>query len=129
MTDPIADMLARIRNAGLARLDRAEIPFSRIKARIAEILKDEGYINDFRVAEDLPAKLTVFLKYVGDHRSAIAGMRRKSRPGRRIYTGHKELPRVHNGMGIAIVSTSAGVMTDREAREKRVGGEVLAEVW
>jgi small subunit ribosomal protein S8 len=129
MTDPIADMFARIRNAGLAHLDRADIPHSKIKERIAEILKEEGYLSDFRVNHDSPARITVFLRYVGQKQNAIAGLRRKSRPGRRYYAGFREIPTVHNGMGIAIVSTSVGVMTDRQAREKKVGGEVLAEVW
>jgi len=116
MTDPIADMFARIRNAALAHLDRADVPYSKIKARIAEILKEEGYISDCRVDHDSPSRITVFLKYVGHRQSAIAGLKRKSRPGRRYYTGFREIPRVHNGMGIAIISTSVGVMTDRQAR-------------
>lgn len=129
MTDPISDMFARIRNASTARLDRTNIPLSKMKTHIAEILKSEGYISDFRVDDAHPATLTVFLKYTSDRSSAIAGLRRRSRPGRRVYAGHRDIPEVHNGLGIAILSTSAGVMTDKEARAKRVGGEVLAEVW
>jgi small subunit ribosomal protein S8 len=129
MTDPIADMLTRIRNAGLARLDRTEIPFSKVKLRIAEILKQEGFLDDVRVDESHPAKLTVFLKYDRDRKCAILGLKRASRPGRRIYVGYESIPKVLNGMGISIVSTSRGLMTDRAAREKRVGGELLCEVW
>jgi len=128
--DPIADMLTRIRNASLARLDRAELPLSKIKARLADILKAEGYIADYRVDDNGPAgRLTIMLKYGRDRASAIAGLRRSSRPGRRLYVGHGDIPKVHNGLGIAILSTSSGVMTDREAREKKIGGELLCEVW
>jgi small subunit ribosomal protein S8 len=129
MTDPIADMLARIRNAVMARNERAEMPLSKLKARIAEILKAEGYITDFAVKDEFPATLTVYLKYDREQRSAIVGMRRKSTPGRRIYVGHKELPEVLGGMGIAIVSTSRGMLTNIEARKQRLGGEVICEVW
>jgi small subunit ribosomal protein S8 len=129
MTDPIADMLARIRNASIAHLDRAEIPLSKVKEQIAEILKQEGFISDFRVERDLPGKLTVFMRYGRDRESAIAGIRRKSRPGRRVYVGYREIPKVLNGLGVAIVSTSRGVMTDRDARNNKVGGELLCEVW
>lgn len=129
MTDPIADMLTRIRNAGVARLDRTEMPYSKVKQRIAEILKEEGFVEDVRVDKSHPAKLTVFLKYDRDRRCAILGLKRSSRPGRRIYVGYKDIPKVLNGMGISIVSTSHGLMTDRAAREKHVGGELLCEVW
>jgi small subunit ribosomal protein S8 len=129
MTDPIADMLTRLRNAGLARLDRAEMPHSKLKERIAGILKQEGYISDFRVEEQHPRTLTVYLKYGRDRSCAIAGVRRRSRPGRRLYIGFDELPKVLNGLGVAIVSTSRGVMTDRTARDQKIGGELLCEVW
>lgn len=129
MTDPISDMLARIRNATLARQDRTEIPLSSIKVRIADILKAEGYVSDYRVDESGFGKIIVFLKYGRDRESAIAGMRRHSRPGRRVYVGYREIPRVHNGLGVAIMSTSRGVMTDKTAREQKVGGEILCEVW
>lgn len=129
MTDPSADMLTRIRNAGLARLDRTEIPYSKVKVHIAEILKEEGFIDDLRVDTSHPAKLTVFLKYDSDRKSAILGLKRKSRPGRRIYVGYQAIPKVLNGMGISIVSTSRGLMTDKRARDQKVGGELLCEVW
>jgi small subunit ribosomal protein S8 len=129
MTDPIADMLSRIRNAALARLDRTEMPASKLKSHIAEILKQEGYISDYRTAPEHPATLTVYMKYGRDRESAIAGVRRKSRPGRRVYVGHDKIPKVLNGLGVCIVSTSQGLMSDRTAREKRVGGELLCEVW
>jgi small subunit ribosomal protein S8 len=129
MTDPIADMLARIRNAILAKHESTHIPLSKLKLRIAEILKDEGYITDFAIKTEAPPMLTVHLKYGRDSQSAIVGMKRKSRPGRRLYVGHRELPKVRNGMGIAIVSTSRGLLTSAEARKQRVGGEVLCEVW
>jgi small subunit ribosomal protein S8 len=129
MTDSIADMLTRIRNAASARLDRAEMPASKLKVRIAEILKAEGYVSDVRVTEGDPARLTIFLKYGRDRKSAIAGIRRSSRPGRRVYVGANEIPLVKNGLGIAILSTSSGVMTDKDARAKSVGGELLCEVW
>src|SRR5512134_1880680 len=106
MTDPISDMLARIRNASLARLDRTEIPLSTIKKDIASILKSEGYVNDYRVDDSGHGKIIVFLKYGKDRTAAIAGVRRKSRPGRRVYVSYKEIPRVHNGLGVAILSTS-----------------------
>ena len=128
-TDPIADMLTRIRNAQLARLDRADMPLSKLKLHIAELLKREGYIADVRSEEGTPGKLTVVLKYGQGHQGAIAGMRRASRPGRRMYVGHTELPKVMNGLGIAILSTSRGVMTDKDARRENVGGELLCEVW
>jgi small subunit ribosomal protein S8 len=129
MTDPISDMLTRLRNAGMAHLDRAEMPLSKLKAHIAEILKQEGFISDFRVDEEHPPKLTVFLKYGRDREFAIAGLRRASRPGRRLYVGYRKIPKVLNGLGVAIVSTSKGVMTDRQARQEKVGGEILCEVW
>jgi small subunit ribosomal protein S8 len=129
ITDPISDMLARIRNAVMARHDRTEIPFSTIKVRIAEILKAEGYVSDCRVDESGHGKIIVFLKYGRDRESAIAGLRRKSRPGRRVYVSYHDIPKVHNGLGVAIMSTSRGVMSDRTAREQKVGGEILCEVW
>lgn len=129
MTDPISDMLTRIRNAILARHDRVEVPHSKLKVRIAEILKAEGYINDFSVQSDFPAKLTLLLKYSRDRQSAIAGMKRASRPGRRLYVGHADIPQVRAGLGISIISTSRGLLTDRQAQAQNVGGEVLCEVW
>jgi small subunit ribosomal protein S8 len=128
-TDPISDMLARIRNAALARHDRTEIPRSVIKERIAAILKAEGYIADFRVDDAGFGSIVVTLKYGRDRQSAIVGLRRKSRPGRRVYVSYRDIPKVHNGLGVAIMSTSRGVMSDRTAREQKVGGEILCEVW
>ncbi len=131
MTDPIADMLSRIRNAALARHDRAEMPASRMKQAVAEILKNEGYISDVRPSDgdEGAKKLTIVLKYGRDRQSAIDGVKRVSRPGRRVYVRHDQIPRVFSGLGISILSTSHGVMSDRQAREQKVGGELLCEVW
>jgi len=131
MTDPIADMLSRIRNAALARHDRAEMPASRLKKAVAEILKAEGYIADVRQneVEGKGSTLTVVLKYGHDRNSAIDGIRRVSRPGRRVYVGHDSIPRVLSGLGISILSTSRGLLSDRDARRLKVGGELLCEVW
>ena len=129
MTDQIADMLTRIRNAAQAQHEHTVLPSSKLKEQLAAILKQEGFIDDFRVEDGVQKSLTIFLKYGRDRQSAFVGMRRASRPGRRFYVGHRDIPRVQNGMGVAILSTSAGVMTDRDARDKRVGGEVLCEVW
>jgi small subunit ribosomal protein S8 len=131
MTDPIADMLTRIRNAGLARHDRTEVPASRLKEAVAQILKSEGFIADVRPSEGdgLQKKLTIVLKYGRDRQSAIDGVRRVSRPGRRVYVRHEQIPRVLSGLGICILSTSRGLMSDREARRQKVGGELLCEVW
>ena len=130
MTDPIADMLTRIRNAALARHDRTEVPASKVKAAVAKILKEEGYITDVRPSEtEGPAKLTIVLKYGRDKACAIDGLKRVSRPGRRVYVGHDDIPRVFSGLGITILSTSRGVMCDRDARRLKVGGELLCEVW
>jgi len=130
MTDPIADMLARIRNAQIANLQSSEMPLSKIKESLARILKEEGYIHDYKVNTDFPGSLTVFLRYQGSQgSSAIVGLKRKSRPGRRMFVGYREIPKVMNGMGVAILSTSRGLLTDRQARENKVGGELLAEVW
>ena len=133
MTDPIADFLARIRNGIRARKQLVECPRSNLKLRIAEILRDEGFVDGVVAAEDnKQGKLTLTLKYDGrgiGSGCAITGMRRVSRPGQRSYVPAKQVPKVRNGLGIAILSTSQGVMTDREARQKGVGGEVLCEVW
>jgi small subunit ribosomal protein S8 len=131
MTDPIADMLARIRNGIMSRKARVEIPASRLKQRIAEILKQEGFIHDFRRVDGPkthPA-LQIELKWMIDNSNAIEGLRRVSRPGQRRYVGKAEIPSVRGGQGIAILTTSKGVMTDRIARQQSVGGEVLCEVW
>lgn len=134
VTDPIADMLARIRNAALVHHEVARIPASRMKKRIAEILKAEGYIADVRSekwGEAQHETLTIALKYQDgrERKAAFEGMKRISRPGRRVYVKHQEIPRVLSGLGVSILSTSAGLMTDREARKRRVGGELLCEVW
>jgi len=129
MTDPIADMLSRIRNAGRARHRRVDMPVSKLKVEIARVLKENHFIHDYKVLDDgRHGVLRVYLKYYQD-RPVIRHLERFSRPGRRQYRGARELPRVRNGLGIAIVSTSQGVMSDREARARNVGGEVLALVW
>ena len=130
MTDPIADMLTRIRNASMARHERAEMPHSRLKEHVAGVLKAEGYLDDVRVSEGEEQKtLTVVLRYGRDRQAAIDGIRRVSTPGRRVYVRHDRIAKVCSGMGISILSTSRGVMTDKEARRQRVGGELLCEVW
>ena len=116
MTDPISDMLARIRNASLARQGRTEIPLSNLKTRIAGILKDEGFISDFSVDDAGHGKIVVILKYAKGYSSAIAGMKRHSRPGRRVYVGYRDIPRIHNGLGVAIMSTSRGIMATTRRR-------------
>lgn len=130
MTDPISDMLARIRNGALARHDRIEMPHSNLKKHVAEVLKAEGYVDDVRESDGEGKKtLTVVLRYGRGKDSAIDGVRRVSAPGRRVYVRYDRIPRVRSGMGISILSTSRGVMTDRQAREQKVGGELLCEVW
>ena len=130
MTDPIADMLTRIRNALVVKREVVEIPVSNTKKAIAQILLDEGYIADYKVdGKGLDSKIVVTLKYGAKGEKVITGLKRISKPGLRIYAGYDELPRVLNGMGIAIVSTPKGVMTDREARKLHHGGEILAYVW
>ena len=130
MTDPIADFLARIRNGIRARKQQIELPRSNMKLRIAEILRDEGFVQSVSPAEDKKqGLLKLELRYAGRNSTAITGMRRVSRPGQRHYVPAKDVPKVRNGLGIAIISTSQGVMTDKEARNKGVGGEVLCEVW
>jgi small subunit ribosomal protein S8 len=130
MTDPIADMLTRIRNAALARHDRTEMPYSRLKEHVARVLKSEGFLDDVRVSDGEGHKqLTVVLRYGRDKQSALDGVRRVSTPGRRVYVRHDRIPRVLSGMGVSILSTSQGVMTDKDARKQRVGGELICEVW
>lgn len=130
MTDPIADMLTRIRNANSVFHDKVEIPSSNIKLAIANVLKNEGFIKDFTFAQDnKQGILTVFLKYGPDRQKVISGIQRISRPGLRIYSRCKDLPRVLGGLGIAIISTSNGIMTDKQARKSGLGGEIIAHVW
>lgn len=130
MTDPIADYLTRIRNANMAKHNSVEIPASNIKKSISEILKREGFIRDYEVTDDnKQGMIKIFLKYGPDGERVISGLKRISKPGLRNYVNAENLPKVLNGLGIAIVSTSAGVITDKEARQKDVGGEVIAYVW
>lgn len=133
MTDPIADMLTRLRNANQAFHDETSMPHSKIKAGIAEILKQEGYIEDYKVIEpaegEVGTTLLVTMKFGEDRGRALAGVRRISKPGLRVYAKSTNLPKVLGGLGIAIISTSQGLLTDREAKAKSVGGEVLAYVW
>ena len=130
ITDPIADMLTRIRNANNAKHETVDVPASNMKKSIAQILLDEGYIKAFQVVEDgTQGVIRITLKYNAGKEKVISGLRRVSKPGLRVYVGADELPRVLRGLGIAIVSTSKGVMTDKRARKEHVGGEVLAFVW
>jgi len=130
MTDPVADMLTRLRNANQAQHDQVSMPGSKLKAHIAEILEREGYIQGFAVEKQpVGQSLTLSLKYGPNRERSIVGIKRVSKPGLRVYAKSTELPHVHGGLGIAILSTSSGLLTDREANEKGVGGEVLAYVW
>ena len=132
MTDPIADMLTRIRNANVAFHDEVVMPSSNVKAALASLLVREGYIEDFAVEDDTERpgqKLRIVMKYTPDRERTISGLRRVSKPGLRVYSKATEVPRVLGGMGIAILSTNQGLMTDREARQRKVGGEVLCHVW
>ncbi len=130
MTDPIADFLTRIRNANMVRHASLEVPASNMKVEIAKILKNEGFIKNYEVIEDDKQNIVrVFMKYGNDNERVITGLKRISKPGLRVYAQTNEVPRVLNGLGIAIVSTSEGVFTDKEARAKNIGGEVLAYVW
>lgn len=131
MTDPIADMLTRIRNGMQAKMDTVDVaPVSKVKVEIARILKEEGYITKYEVSgEGIQKKMTVTLKYSGDKRPVITGIKRISKPGLRVYTKGDNVPKVLNGLGIAIISTSNGMMTDKEARKQHAGGEVVAYVW
>ena len=131
ITDPIADMLTRIRNANNAKHDTVDVPASNMKKAIAQILLDEGYIKNFQIINDgTQGVIRITLKYLQPGKEkALTGLRRVSKPGLRVYAGAEELPRVLHGLGIAVVSTSKGVMTDQKAREAHVGGEVLAFVW
>ena len=130
ITDPVADMLTRIRNANTAKHESVDVPASNLKKAIAQILLDEGYIKSFEVVEDgTQGIIRIQLKYLAGKEKVISGLRRVSKPGMRVYAGADELPRVLKGLGIAIISTSKGVMTDKKARANHVGGEVLAFVW
>ena len=130
ITDPIADMLTRIRNANSAKHDTVDVPASNMKKAIAQILLEEGYIKNFQLIDDgTQGVIRITLKYGAGKEKVISGLRRVSKPGLRVYAGAEELPKVLRGLGIAIVSTSKGVMTDKKAREAHVGGEVLAFIW
>ena len=129
MTDPIADMLTRIRNGLQARHDFVEVPASKVKVEIARILKEEGFIDSYVVSGDLKKTITIVLRYGENKEKIISGLKRISKPGLRVYAKVDSVPRVLNGLGIAIISTSNGLMTDKQARAKHVGGEVLAYVW
>jgi small subunit ribosomal protein S8 len=130
MSDPIADMLTRIRNANIVRHETVEIPASKMKREIAEILKKEGFIRDAEYVEDSKQGIIrLFLKYGSNNERVISGLKRISKPGLRVYTKSQEVPRVLGGLGIAIISTSKGVMTDKDARQSKAGGEVICYIW
>ena len=130
VTDAIADMLTRIRNANSMHYEEVQVPASNIKKEIARILKDEGFINDYSISKDnAQGTILLKLKYTNKKESAITGLKRISKPGLRVYAKSDEIPKVLNGLGIAIISTSKGIMTDKEARKENLGGEVLAYIW
>jgi small subunit ribosomal protein S8 len=130
VSDPIADMLTKIRNAGMAKHEKVDIPTSKLKLEIVKILKTEGYIKNFKkISQDGSNTIRVFLKYDEGTGPVIHGIEKVSRPGRRIYTGYKHMPRVYNGYGTLIVSTSIGVTTGKKAAERKVGGEVICTIW
>ncbi|MDR3570237.1 MAG: 30S ribosomal protein S8 [Syntrophobacteraceae bacterium] len=130
VSDPIGDFINRIRNAQKARFDKVDIPASRMKANLCRILKEEGFIKNFKfIRDDKQGILRINVKYAESREGAVTGAKRISKSGRRVYVGHEEIPKVLNGMGISILSTSKGVMTDRQARTQGVGGELLCAVW
>ena len=129
MTDPIADMLTRIRNANQMRKETVVIPSSKVKSAILEVLKNEGYIANYTVSADVKSETTITLKYDENNQRVTKGLKRISKPSLHVYSKAEELPKVLNGLGIAIISTSQGIMSDKEARKQKIGGEVLAYVW
>jgi small subunit ribosomal protein S8 len=130
VSDPVADMLTKIRNAGMAKHEKVDVPASKLKLEIVKILKTEGYIKNFkRMAQDGSDNIRVFLKYDDVTSPVIHGIEKVSKPGRRVYTGYKTMPRVYNGYGTLIVSTSTGVTTGKKAVEKKIGGEIICTVW
>jgi small subunit ribosomal protein S8 len=130
VSDPVADMLTKLRNAGMAKHEKVEVPPSKLKLEIVKILKTEGYIKNFKKRnEDGEDMLSVFLKYDDEGSPVIHGLEKVSKPGRRVYTGYKKMPRVYNGYGTLIVSTSIGVTTGKKAAEKQIGGEIICKVW
>jgi len=130
MSDPIADFLTRIRNAGMVYHDKVEVPASRVKKELAELLKSEGYIKDVEfIADDKQGVIRMYLKYGPNRERVITGLKRISRPGLRVYAKKDEMPKVLGGLGIAIISTSKGIMTDKKARKEGLGGEVISYIW
>jgi small subunit ribosomal protein S8 len=130
VSDPIADMLTKIRNAGMAKLEKVDITTSKIKLEIVKILKTEGYIKNFKkISQENQNFIRIFLKYDESESSIIHGIDRVSRPGRRVYSGYKDMPRIHNGYGTLVVSTSSGLITGRKATEKQMGGELICKIW
>lgn len=130
MTDPISDMLTRIRNAKMRKHEVVDIPLSKLKLELARILKEEGFIRNYRVVgESVKKNLRVYLKYIDNEEPVISDLQRVSRPGRRVYVGKDQIPSVKGGIGVAILSTSKGLMTDQKSREEKVGGEVLCYIW
>ena len=129
MSDPISDMLTRIRNANALKYEKVKMPSSKMKVEIARILKDEGFIVDYKVKGNVKKELVITLKYASDGTRVISGLKKISKPGLRVYAGATEIPKVLNGLGIAIISTPKGVMTDKMARKNNVGGEVIAYIW
>ena len=129
-SDPVADMLTKVRNAAMARLEKVDVQDSKLKLEIVKILKTEGYIKNFKkLQEDGKKSIRIFLKYDGDNNPVIHGVKKISTPGRRVYSGYKDLPRVYNGYGTVIVSTSSGVTTGKKATEKMIGGELICTIW
>ena len=130
MTDPIADLLTRVRNALTARHERVDIPSSKVKVSIARILKEEGFIKNFKVLRDnKQGVLRIFLKYNDENKPVIKGLKRVSKPSRRVYVGASDIPLVLSGLGVGVISTSKGIMSDREARRQKVGGEMMCSIW
>jgi small subunit ribosomal protein S8 len=130
VTDPIADMLTKIRNASLAKFEKVDIPASKLKVEIVKILKNEGFIKTFKkVAQDGSNQIRIYLKYDEGNKAVIHGLERMSKPGRRVYTGYKQMPRIFNGYGTLIMTTSQGVITGKKAAEKKLGGELICSVW
>jgi small subunit ribosomal protein S8 len=130
MTDPIADLLTRVRNALTARHERVDIPSSKVKVSIARIMKEEGFIKNFKILKDnKQGVLRIFLKYNDENKPVIKGLKRVSKPSRRVYVGASDIPPVLSGLGVGIISTSKGIMSDREARRQKVGGEMMCSIW
>jgi small subunit ribosomal protein S8 len=130
VTDPLADMLTRIRNANMAKHGKVDVPASKMKISLAKILKDEGYVKNYKLIKDRKhGILRIYLKYDGSNQSVITGLKRLSKPGRRVYVDTREIPSVLNGLGVSVLSTSRGVISDREARKLNVGGELLCSIW